>query len=53
VETITISRPALVEAMVSELLEFFDDPRSGGSTLHESEARWIIGGAIERALQLG
>jgi hypothetical protein len=39
----------VVEEMASELLDFFSDPRSG-SALHESEARWIVPGGIQRAL---
>ena len=50
-EMITIRRSDLAAAMVAELLEFFDDPRAGGSTLHEAEACWLVSGGIRRALR--
>ena len=48
-EMLMLSRSALVEGMVAELLEFFYEPRASGSVLHESEARWIVAGGMRRA----
>ena len=31
---LSLSRSGLVESIVAELLDFFDDPRAGGPTLH-------------------
>lgn len=50
-EIITIRRSDLAAAMVTELLDFFDDPRASGPTLHEAEACWLVAGGIRRALR--
>lgn len=49
-EILTLSRSALVEGMVAEILDFFDEPRLGGSSLPKSQARWIVAGGVRRAI---
>jgi hypothetical protein len=49
-ERLTLSRSALVEGMVAEILEFLAGPSSGAPGLSEQEARWIVAGGIERAV---
>lgn len=51
-EVLTLSRSALVDGMVAELLDYFDWPL-GGPMLSEPEARLLVAGGIERALAAG
>ena len=52
-DVIVVSRSALMDGLIREMLEFFDDPARGGPSLHESEARWIALGGVDRALAGG
>jgi len=50
-QVITVSRGDLIEAVISELLNYFSDARVTGVKLQESEAVYIAAGAVRRVLR--
>ena len=48
-DVVMVSRSALLEGVVAELLDYFGDPRGYGSKLRKSEACSIASGIVQRA----
>jgi hypothetical protein len=49
-EWVIVRRSSLIDAVVAQVLDYFYQP-VGGSTIHESQARWIASEALLLALQ--